>query len=44
MSLLARYAFKLHLVNMRLAQDNGEEKYKRAIRVWKEDLAYIRNI
>ena len=32
------------LVNMRLAQDNGEEKYKRAIRVWKEDLVYIRNI
>ena len=32
------------LVNMRLAQENGEEKYKRAIRVWKEDLVYIRNI
>ena len=32
------------LVNMRLAQENGEEKYKRAIRVWREDLAYIRNI
>lgn len=32
------------LVNMRLAQENGEEKYKRAIRAWKEDLAYIRNI
>lgn len=32
------------LVNMRLAQENGKEKYKRAIRAWKEDLAYIRNI
>lgn len=32
------------LVNMRLAQENGEEKYKRAIRIWKEDLAYVRNI
>ena len=32
------------LVNMRLAQENGEEKFKRAIKIWKEDLVYIRNI
>ena len=32
------------LVNMRLAQENGAEKYKRAIRIWKKDLAYVRNI
>lgn len=32
------------LVNMRLAQENGAEKFKRAIKIWKEDLAYIRNI
>lgn len=32
------------LVNMRLAQENGAEKYKRAIAIWKKDLVYVRNI
>lgn len=32
------------LVNMRIVQENGVEKYKRAIKIWKEDLVYVRNI
>lgn len=32
------------LVNMRLAQENGARKYKRAIEIWKKDLVYVRNI
>ncbi|SDL91187.1 hypothetical protein SAMN04487833_13821 [Sarcina sp. DSM 11001] len=32
------------LVNMRIAQQNGAEKYKKAIKIWKEDLVYVRNV
>lgn len=32
------------LVNMRLAQENGAEKYEKAIKIWKEDLAYVRSL
>ena len=32
------------LVNMRIAQQNGAEKYKKAIKIWKEDLAYVRSV
>lgn len=32
------------LVNMRLAQENGETKYANAISKWRSDLAFVRNL